>query len=147
MQRFTDYFAGKTFVRNNINGWKNWVRIDSVDNYPVGSIYLSLNGTSPASIYGGTWTQINERFLLGSGGTYAAGSTGGEATHTLTVEEMPSHTHSINANTNHGVNHGYLSSSGYTSANYTASTNSTGGSKAHNNMPPYLAVYVWKRIA
>jgi hypothetical protein len=61
--------------------------------YPVGSIYISANSTSPANLFGGTWEQIKDRFLLAAGGTYAAGSTGGEATHTLTVDEMPNHVH------------------------------------------------------
>ena len=58
--------------------------------YPVGSIYMSVNSTSPATLFGGTWTQIQDTFLLAAGSTYAAGATGGEATHTLTENEMPS---------------------------------------------------------
>lgn len=61
--------------------------------YPVGSIYMSVNSTSPASLFGGTWERIKDRFLLAAGDTYSAGSTGGEAQHTLTVDEMPSHYH------------------------------------------------------
>ena len=61
--------------------------------YPVGSIYWSKQSTSPASLFGGTWTQIQNRFLIGAGGSYAVNSTGGEATHVLTVAEMPSHNH------------------------------------------------------
>ena len=63
--------------------------------YPVGAIYMSVSSTSPASLFGGTWEQIQNRFLLAAGDTYAAGKTGGEATHTLTVEEMPAHNHSF----------------------------------------------------
>ena len=61
--------------------------------FPIGSIYLSVNSTSPASLFGGTWEKIKDKFLLASGDTYSAGATGGEATHTLTIEEMPSHSH------------------------------------------------------
>jgi len=61
--------------------------------YPVGSIYISVNNTNPATLFGGTWVQIQERFLLSCGNTHAAGTTGGEFTHTLTVNEMPSHGH------------------------------------------------------
>lgn len=61
--------------------------------YPVGTIYWSTKSTSPASLFGGTWIQIKDRFLLCAGSTYSAGSTGGEATHTLTVAEMPKHDH------------------------------------------------------
>jgi hypothetical protein len=61
--------------------------------YPVGSIYMSVNNVSPETFMGGTWEQIKDTFLLSAGDTYTAGATGGEATHTLTVEEIPSHTH------------------------------------------------------
>ena len=61
--------------------------------YPVGSIYMSVNDTNPHDLFGGTWEQIKDRFLLAAGDTYAAGRTGGEAQHKLTVDEMPSHNH------------------------------------------------------
>ena len=116
--------------------------------YPVGSIYMSVNSTSPATLFGGTWEQIQDTFLLAAGSTYAAGSTGGEAAHTLTVDEMPNHTHMYAAtrtansgsNTFRPVSYG---ESGATEINMSY----TGGGQAHNNMPPYLAVYVWKRTA
>ena len=56
--------------------------------FPVGSIYLSVNNTNPGSVFGGTWVQIKDRFLLGAGSTYTAGKTGGSATHTLTINEI-----------------------------------------------------------
>ena len=69
----------------------NWL-LESV--YPVGSIYLSINGVNPANLFGfGTWEQIKDRFLLAAGDTYQAGSIGGEAEHTLTELEMPAHDH------------------------------------------------------
>ena len=62
--------------------------------YPVGSIYLSMNSANPSDIFGfGTWEQIKDTFLLAAGDTYSAGSIGGESTHTLTIQEIPSHTH------------------------------------------------------
>lgn len=61
--------------------------------YPVGSIYQSVTSTSPASVIGGTWSAIKDRFLVGAGSSYAATTQGGEATHKLTVDEMPSHNH------------------------------------------------------
>ena len=145
--------------------------------YPVGSIYVSVSSTSPATLFGGTWTQIQDTFLLASGSTYSAGSTGGEATHTLTENEMPSHNHRPDNYNSAGSDTTYqrqfttnlhtssestgrsqvtvssssgvyamtaTTSSDITGANYTTKT---GGSQAHNNMPPYLAVYVWKRTA
>lgn len=119
--------------------------------YPVGSIYLSVNSTSPATLFGGTWERIQDRFLLASGSTYSAGSTGGEASHTLTVNEMPSHNHLM-----------YFKDNGYSQStskdfyltdgwgpNWRAGgyTMDSGGNQPHNNMPPYLAVHVWKRTA
>ena len=129
--------------------------------YPVGSIYMSVNSTNPSNYFGGTWEQIKDRFLLACGSTYSNGSTGGEATHTLTVNEIPSHNHegiyeyySKKQISNRGDGGGGWNSvniSGITgSQNNTYSylyTGHTGGSQAHNNMPPYLAVYIWKRVA
>lgn len=64
--------------------------------YPIGSIYLSVNSVDPSTLFGGTWEKIKDRFLLSSGDTYSNGSIGGEASHTLTINEMPSHKHRIN---------------------------------------------------
>ena len=127
------------------------------DIYPVGAIYISVNSTNPGTMFGGTWERIEDTFLLASGSTYANGTTGGSATHTLTVAEMPSHGHKISGGYQSGGAMGNdrlvfaqgLNGQGY----YTNATGgipfiaNTGGSSAHNNMPPYLAVYVWKRIS
>lgn len=130
--------------------------------YPVGAIYMSASSTSLASLFGGTWEQIENRFLLAAGSSYTAGNTGGEATHTLTESEMPSHTHPLRANTSWGgsealgawgqyVSSGVLIDVGSSGETITTSyyydvAGRTGGA-AHNNMPPYLAVSVWKRTA
>ena len=151
-------------ISNAVDAMSNtlWEKI-----YPVGSIYISANSTSPAELFGGTWEQIKDRFLLAAGDTYAAGSTGGEATHTLTVDEMPSHRHLpyIDGNTisddfrlfmgdDNWFNDAVGTSQFRVTRNYgtrykgfEAKTNTVGGSKPHNNMPPYLAVYVWKRVS
>ena len=63
--------------------------------YPVGSIYMSINSTSPATLFGGTWTQLKDKFLLGAGDTYKNGDSGGSPTHELSIDEMPSHTHTF----------------------------------------------------
>lgn len=131
-----------------------------ITNYPVGSIYLSVNDTSPAGLFGGTWEQIKDRFLLAVGDTYTAGSTGGEATHKLTKEEMPSHTHDerfrgkFNVETVYARNINVFSHASYEyigeegdQVTHTPCSDAAGGDQAHNNMPPYLAVYMWKRIA
>lgn len=113
--------------------------------YPIGAIYLSVSATNPATLFGGKWEQIKDRFLLAAGDTYAIGTTGGEATHKLTVNEMPSHNHVLKKGNTLGNGSGIMWS-GTTTEN-TAGVNSTGGNAAHNNMPPYLTVYMWKRVA
>lgn len=123
--------------------------------YPVGSIYMSVNATSPASFLGGTWERIQDRFLLGAGSSYSAGSTGGEATHTLTESEMPSHRHDMYYGTEFWVDISGLGGQGFghspvwekQESNPKNVTSHAGGSQPHNNMPPYLAVYIFKRIA
>lgn len=121
--------------------------------YPVGSIYLSVDSTSPESIFGGTWEPIpTGKMLLSAGDGYAVESTGGEAEHTLTVDELPSHSHDmIIKNTNESGRTYEANNSGSGSSGFenfaTWHTKTTGGGKAHNNLPPYLAVYMWKRIA
>lgn len=125
--------------------------------YPVGSIYLSVNSASPQTLFGGTWVQLEDRFLLGAGSAYTAGATGGEATHKLTVSEMPSHIHdwkgysglaSVNDSAANKFpingNSSWKAQSFYSTAK---GPQSAGGDTAHNNMPPYLVVYMWKRTA
>lgn len=122
--------------------------------YPVGSIYMSVNSANPQTLFGGTWVQIKDRFLLASGTTYKAGTTGGEATHTLTNSEMPAHAHEMYSANGGGdstwnPNAGTYLVDSVTSDKTTwyaqLGMNNAGGSGAHNNMPPYLVVYVWKR--
>ena len=131
--------------------------------YPVDSIYMSTSSTSPAELFGGTWTQLKDRFLLGAGSSYSNGATGGAATHTLIIDEMPPHRHSfkdgshtflwgdgvgtVNINGTQAVAAAASGNSLYTIQGAWASTNATGGGWAHNNMPPYLVVYMWKRTA
>lgn len=131
--------------------------------YRVGDIYITTNSTSPASIFGGTWEQIKDRFLLGAGTSYKAGKTGGAATHKLTESEMPSHYHALNQQVTSGstttlgvwdtyfksnyqvLDQTYQENQGVKAIVY--GTGSVGGNAAHNNMPPYLTVYIWKRVA
>ena len=115
--------------------------------HPVGSIFISTENTSPAGMFGGTWEQLKDRFLLGAGDSYTAGSTGGEATHKLTVNEMPSHFHKAVSRTAAGNFQGYFATTAQTNDTLgDIDTKSAGGDAAHNNMPPYLAVYMWKRV-
>lgn len=143
--------------------------------HPVGSIYQSTVETSPAKLFGGVWKRISGRFLYAEDATHTAGSTGGTETHTLTAPELPVISGVIEAGAGSSGSgtangHGALrSASGvfstnrqchyaYDSADKTFWTPtdtdawqqvnmSFGGGKAHNNMPPYLAVYMWKRTA
>lgn len=120
--------------------------------YPVNSIYMSLNSVNPSTLFGGTWEQIKDTFLLAAGATYKAGSTGGEATHTLTQAEMPKHNHVIYYPNAGGPDEGAALGFPEVGSKNTwwapaSMTGQTGDSKAHNNMPPYLAVYIWKRTA
>ena len=120
--------------------------------YPIGSIYMSINETNPSVLFGGKWERIKDKFLLSAGDNYNAGSTGGEATHTLTENEMPSHNHSRKTQpqgfSEQDTSKNDIISPANGSANMvTKYSNYTGGGQAHNNMPPYLVVNVWKRIA
>jgi len=165
------------------------VRNIALSAYPVGSIYMSINSTNPATLFGGTWERLKDRFLLASGDTYASGTTGGSATvnlnHSHTVNSH-SHTYGLRYNTYYGdiggadsgamqlynngawkdvgyagsrnawVNGGTTASSKSVSSSYASGTASTSASSpgtdsqlssTSNNMPPYLAVYMWKRTA
>ena len=128
-----------------------------LDAYPVGAIYLSYVSTSPASLFGGTWTQLKDRFLVGAGSSYGVGATGGETHHVLTWNEMPSHNHGFLDYWNTAAGSGAmraavavngdsagLGGSYNNSRSYTASAGSSWG---HENRPPYLAVYMWRRTA
>lgn len=139
---------------------------DLLANRPVGSTYESTLPTSPAELFGGTWEQIKDVFTLAAGDTYTAGSTGGEATHLLTGAESGQ-----KALTNVGSHHhpayfrrmtanSYVTSGGaivwgsssnnngtWDTNNATISIGASNAASAHNNMPPYLVVYKWKRVA
>lgn len=145
--------------------------------FPVGAIYMSVDSRNPSQIFGGKWEQIKDKFLLCAGTTYKPGTSGGNANHnhttgncTLNVNQIPSHQHM----TSNGENGAILNWSNITSGDYWGHkykegsfasngayalnqlrTSPTGGNQAHNhgntgstsNMPPYLAVYVWRRTA
>lgn len=122
--------------------------------YPIGSVYISTVYSSPAQLFGGTWELLRDRFLLGAGDTYGIGDTGGESAHTLTSHEMPSHQHNAQS---HWIDYAQMGGSGNNRMVYCVGggstpvngtfTTSTGDGWAHNNMPPYIVVYMWKRTA
>lgn len=119
----------------------------------VGAVLFSFNDDfSPSALFGGSWEKVTDRFLIGAGGSYTLGSTGGEANVTLTVNQIPAHSHETKyyndettpppgsdwvpaAHRNTGVNV------------VGGDTYDTGGGQAHNNMPPYIAVNIWRRVA
>lgn len=166
--------------------------------YPVGAIYMSNKNTNPASLFGGTWEQIQGKFLFAADAEHQAGTTGGAETVTLTDKQIPSHTHTGPSHTHNLASHGHTASTGSagshnhtvarnknaasgtaryaaqsassntthntssngahthtvtvngsgrltTAAAGTGNTGATGGGQSHNNMPPYLSVYVWVR--
>ena len=125
--------------------------LDIYNFYPVGSIYLSVVNINPSTYFGGTWEAIEGVFLLGCSSEYVAGTTGGEAKHTLTINEMPSHFHNMGVLWGQKGGYGRVTggnpSTGADRTNIQGSDIYTGGSQAHNNMPPYLVVYMWKRIS
>ena len=158
--------------------------------YPIGSIYYNALDVDPNQFLIGVWEKIENRFLLASG-DYTLGSVGGESSHKLSVDELPSHTHtrgtmnitgtlsgtrthvaadsSTVQNWCHGALYTTVKNGTYTamqtsqftsstqatgdgvcldaSKNWTGETSSVGSSQSHNNMPPYLVVNVWKRVA
>lgn len=195
------YRVMQTGLTNTLLGRLLPTSINSMLNkfYPIGAIYMSVNNTSPADLFGGQWMRISGRFLLAADTTYTAGSTGGAAKHTLTAAELPAHSHSLNNHTHTVPAHthaattssagahahtlprwkyatptaggsGYLAQgskdSSYTTSNAGAhthnvtvankpafntaaasgNTGNTGSGTAFPTMPPYLAVYMWKRI-
>lgn len=135
--------------------------------YPVGSIYMSVNSTDPSTLFGGSWERIQDKFLLACGNAYGAGSTGGSADAVVVKHlHQPSTGDGFNAYMSGvGVERARVGTSTANSARYTivgkknassadasglrfaGSTDWTGSDGAGKNMPPYLAVYVWKRTA
>jgi hypothetical protein len=114
--------------------------------YPVGSIYISYNHTNPGTLFGGTWARISNAFLWAADASGTIGQTGGEKTVTLTEAQIPAHNHG-GTYTNAGTatkTHAWLASGGSSMAYDTVNT---GGGQAHNNMPPYIQVSIWRRTA
>lgn len=138
--------------------------------FPVGAIYMSVDSRNPSTIFGGKWEQIKGRFLLGADDNYKVKETGGSSTHkhqtknhTLSINEMPSHSHPLNKNVPYGTPYNDTSgvaagSGGYVFYNESYSPfsiGSTGGNQGHNHglteetssMPPYFVVYIWYRVS
>lgn len=131
--------------------------------FPVGAIYQSFQPKSPAEWLGGTWEKIEGRMLLGSSNEYPVGSASGEPNTLLGVDNIPSHKHRVenvkwvgfdqwpfSTNNYYGINLSDVTNKGHATETVPSTlwtTVSEGGSKPHNNMPPYIAAYIWRRIA
>lgn len=125
--------------------------------YPVGSIYMSVNSTSPATLFGGTWEAISQgRTLVGVGTgtdingdtmTWTAEAEGGEYLHTLTIDEMPSHSHGLLGGYDAGGKLETVPYGSQTTGTTMYAIQNAGGGQAHNNIQPFFAVYMWKRTA
>ena len=158
--------ANKSYGR--IYNFKQNVSItprDIYNLYPVGSIYMSVVNVNPTQYFGGTWERFGVgRTVVSVDDTQtdfnAPMKVGGEKTHVLTVNEMPRHTHDIirdggntkpmMVDTGRSAQWGsYIGqqSSGYTAESLRIEVTTTGDSQAHNNMPPYITVYMWRRVA
>lgn len=120
--------------------------------YPIGSVYISISPTNPSSFFGGTWVAFaTGRTLVGIDSGQAefdmVEETGGAKTVTLTVDQIPAHAHSI-PNIDAVANAGGSSGTRYYPSGSTViGTNNTGGGQAHDNLQPYVVVYMWKRTA
>ena len=108
--------------------------------------WVSDDPTSPASFIGGTWERIEGKFIMGASDTYPAGSTGGSATHTQTVDEIAPHKHNYNGYNKVGNGVPYLSG-GDGAWEQAVPTSDTGGGKPMDILNPYYSAYIWHRVA
>ena len=138
--------GGATYSRYYTSGaWSAWENA-ALAAWPVGSIYLAYNHTDPATLFGGTWTRITNAFLWATTATGTIGQTGGEQTVKLTEAQLPSHSHG-SVYSQHAT--GTKDKAWYNTSGSSVAYGpvATGGGEAHNNMPPYIQVSVWRRTA
>ncbi len=124
--------------------------------YPVGSIYMSVNDINPSTIFKGEWEQIKDRFLLSAGDNHKNEEIVGEEAHQLVIDELPNHNHgniyvtgiplTINSTGGSGAINLQTGAGGARPQENPLYTGGIGKNIAHNNMPPYLTVYIWKRV-
>ena len=150
------YKALGNYARNeDLDAWIEEIKSEvKLAAHPVGSYYWSSESTEPFILFGGAWEQIKDTFLLSAGDNYSAGSTGGESEVVLEEQHLASHKHDfVNAFTNRNIPTEQIGTfeipitSGADSIVPTNGTKATGGNQPHNNMPPYVVAYCWKRIA
>ncbi|NJJ08054.1 DUF859 family phage minor structural protein [Streptococcus anginosus] len=157
-QRFTHRNGGKVWYRYRhyqTGNWTPWI-VEGIDNfYPIGSIYQSTAPTNPTTFMGGVWERFgNGRVLVGADEADAdfntANKTGGEKTHTLTIDEMPSHSHRQYVSANNGndsIRRDWSSDGASKAYDQGMNTGAAGGDKPHNNLQPYITIYRWRRTA
>lgn len=130
--------------------------IDFSQIYPVGAVYISADSTEPSVLFGGTWEKIKDRFLLAAGDTYAAASAGGQASHSHSLDGGVAYMSSAgntlkwrhkSAAARNAMWQLTVSGNGSSSGSIADGIEVGGTSQATENLPPYLAVYVWKRVA
>lgn len=159
-QFFIPINNGKIWRRSTVNDreWTEW-KLVVLDSYPVGSVYISFVSTSPASLFGGKWTQIRDRFLVGAGDSFTASSTGGASSVTLRNENLPNMQVTPSRSTDRFVTmcgqdespDGFITPAGsgslplYWGGNW--GTKALGSGSAFSTLPPYQAVYMWRRTA
>ncbi len=159
---FTNITLGRVVVTLSNKAWYHEATFfDKI--YPIGSVHITTNSVNPSNYFDGEWERIQDTFLLASGTTYENGATGGSATVTLTATQsgVPAHTHTYaHSDTTYKLNTtnrkpgtstavAYGTSITATANNTTKTSNNNtaqNASEAHNNMPPYLAVYMWERV-
>lgn len=154
----TDLNKFKQEINQRINEMnnilKNQIKKEILDmSHPIGTYYWSQKNTDPSTIFGGKWEPIKGRFLFAEDPKHAAGSSGGEEFHTLSIDEMPGHNHTFPKNVcaygnipDIQIQGGGGSKKLYENAGNVTNTNNIGGGKPHNNMPPYIAAFCWRRI-
>ena len=182
------FLSNTAYEQNQGEVQKNELAFKPFNPFPIGAIYMSMTAADPASLFGGIWQALNEgRVLIGANDKYPVGTTGGNESHILKTNEMPSHSHSSSMYTSSSGSHDHGAAWGETSGSslrppfgvysYSNSyygtnkdpdynndyfrtstsgshyhdsgtnTSKVGSNKAHNNMQPYLAVFMWKRTA
>lgn len=131
--------------------WAQWFKRDLLDKaHPVGSYYWSSEPTNPSGLFGGTWERIEDKFIFAASSNHPIGEDDGFETITLTINEMPSHSHKVRyvGRQAGGVYGGQPGTSVDAEPNYNWLVLAPeGGGQPHNNMPPYITAYCWHRTA
>ena len=157
-QMFESLNQTVTTINTDVTNIKNGTNIENImlSNYPVGSIYFSVDSENPSTKFGGTWVawgagRVPVGVNTSDSNFNTVEKTGGEKTHTLTQNELPA---SLSFKTNdigfqvygEGTNQGEEVGTAF-SSNTTLNLTNSGGGQAHNNLQPYITCYMWKRTA